>query len=139
ELEKGDSKVAYNIDSLKLKDNNIAVIRFMEISGRSQASFMEGKTLYIAKEDFSGHTETSNEEVKGLYGYQIFDYQDKKYLGKVVGIKKIKKRNLERELMIIESETHQFPVPYEDEVIKSVDHKNKSIYVKMPFEFLEVL
>ncbi len=138
DMGEGDSKVAYNIENFKLRSDGFALIRFMEISGRSQTSFLEGKTLYVAKEDCYPNSYIIDGITKGLSGYRILD-KDKKMLGKIIGFQKVRKGHIERILMVLEFDNQELPIPFDEKIIKSIDHSEKIVYVNMPFEYLEVL
>lgn len=139
DLNIGDSKVAYNVENFSMLDNSSALIKFREVSERSQTNFLEGKSIYVKKEgcyfDKYGNEITNS----GLSGYKIFDHEEKKHLGKIIGLQKVKNKYLDRMLMVVEYGNQALPVPFEENIVRHIDHDQKAVFINLPDEFLEVL
>ncbi|MCP3659424.1 MAG: hypothetical protein GY830_03550 [Bacteroidetes bacterium] len=138
-LNNEDSKIAYNVKNFENLGNNLALVRFNEVSERSQTNFLEGKKVFIKNENFSFNTYNSDITPSKLEGYKIFDYEEKKHLGKIIGLKKVRVKYLEKTLMFVEYGNQPLPVPYEEDIIRFIDHDQKAVYINLPDEFLEVL
>ncbi len=133
-----DNKISYNVKNFSFLDDSLILIRFSEVSGRSQASFLEGKKVFIKNEDYLNKYGSEIYNSK-LSGYKIYDHEEKKHLGKIIGLKKIRVKYLEKTLMFVEYCNQPLPIPYEEDIVKYIDHDQKEVYITLPDEFLEVL
>ena len=121
--------VPFFIDSLRFKNNNIALVKFEDITDEDSANSIIGKSTYLPLDLLE-----ENERLQQtLIHFQVIDKTHGK-LGQIIDIKK----NNFQDLMVIDYKGTELLIPFVENYIKSIDNKKKEIHVHTPDGLIEL-
>ncbi len=130
--------IAYDIEKLKRLDADTVLVKFREISDRSQTNFLNGKSIFVKRESYDSLIATKHTENYDICGYDLYN-QNNKYIGKVSGIQNINKKSVKASLMMVTNGNQKIPVRFgENGSIIEIDNNKKKVFAKIPEEFLEM-
>ena len=122
-IDLNNNLVPFFIDSLRFKNNNIALVKFEDIIDEDSANSLIGKSTYLPLDLL----EEDERIQQTLIHFQVID----KNHGKLGQIIEIKENNFQ-DLMVIDFKGREILIPYVENYIKSIDKKNKKIHLHTP-------
>ena len=121
--------VPFFIDSLRFKNNNIALVKFEDITDEDSANSITGKSTYLPLDLL----EENERFQQALIHFQVIDKTHGE-LGQVIDIKK----NNFQDLMVIDYKGTELLIPFVENYIKSIDNKKKEIHLDTPDGLIEL-
>ncbi len=130
--------IAYDIEKLERLDTDTVLVKFREISDRSQTNFLSDKSIFVKRESYGNLITTKHTQNYDICGYDLYN-QNNKYIGKISGIQNINKKIVKASLMMVTNGNQKIPVRLgKNGSIMKVDNNKKKVFAKIPEEFLEM-
>ena len=115
--------VPFFINSLRFKNNNIALVKFEDVKDEDSANSLIGKSTYLPLDLL----EDDERPIQALIHFQVID-KNHGELGKVIAIQE----NKLQDLMVIDFKGTELLIPFVENYIESIDNKKKEIHLHTP-------
>lgn len=131
-VEYDNKLIPFFLESIKIRNNGFAVVKFEDIETERQAKNLLKCGLYLPLESLPELDENE------FYFHEIenFDVIDEKFgaIGRVLHVVDLNKNPL----IAISYQGNEILLPKQDQFIRSVDRENKKLYVNAPEGLIEM-
>ena len=135
--------VPFFVESIRGNASNKGYVKLEDIDSENEASYLGGRDVLMKKDELASRLgisiEDLEQESEDCIGFEVFDADSKKYLGKVTGIES----GPEYDYLLVESEEDgkELTIPYIEEFVVSIEETDSGegmIYVTLPEGFMEI-
>lgn len=130
-IKKGSMHQPMLVDSIEIKDEYTAWVKWKNISSKEEASLLHNKELFLNPEIIAN--KFNAEEIDDLIGYEV--YSDEEMLGIVMALyQTAQQETLEVNL----SNGKKLLIPLIEEYILTIDDDEQKIYCELTPEFIDM-
>jgi 16S rRNA processing protein RimM len=123
--------VPFFIEDYRINTLNTGFVKFEDIENENDAKELSNSEIYLPNR-YAEEVEPSVTDLRYFIGFEIFDGNSKKNLGKITDI------NDDTANILFELAEQNLLIPAAEEFITDINHKKKLIYVNLPEGLLEV-
>ena len=127
---KKDELLPYFIESIRKKGDDELHVKLEGVDSREAVNKLIRKEVWLKEDEIQTHTQKNNPI--NWVGYQIIDQT--RDLGAILEVIE----QAHQVLCRLEIESREVLIPINEQTLKSVDHKNKSVFVELPDGLLEI-